>query len=47
MRKSLILLVFLGLLTSCADRTKINCQPVKNKALTISTIENNLGAKCG
>ena len=33
MRKSLILLVFLGSLTSCADRERLNCPPIKNKAL--------------
>jgi hypothetical protein len=42
MRKSLILLVFLGSLTACADRERLNCRPTKNKALrgiteTIST----------
>jgi predicted small lipoprotein YifL len=42
MRKSLILLVFLGSLTACADRERLNCPPTKNKALrgvteTIST----------
>ncbi len=33
MRKSLILLVFLGSLTACADRERLNCPPTKNKAL--------------
>jgi len=42
MRKSLILLMFLGSLTACADRERFNCSPTKNKALrgvteTIST----------
>lgn len=34
MRKSLILLVFFGSLTACADRTRVNCERVKNKAAT-------------
>jgi hypothetical protein len=33
MRNSLILLVFLGSLTACADRERLNCPPTKNKAL--------------
>jgi hypothetical protein len=33
MQKSLILLVFLGSLTACADRERLNCPPTKNKAL--------------
>jgi hypothetical protein len=37
MRKSLILLVFLGSLTACADRERLNCPPTKNKALTAVT----------
>ena len=41
MRKSLILLVFLGSLTACADRTRVNCERVKNKALSAATIAPN------
>ena len=37
MQKSLILLVFLGSLTSCADRERLNCPPTKNKALSSVT----------
>jgi hypothetical protein len=33
MQKTLILLVFLGSLTACADRERLNCPPTKNKAL--------------
>ena len=33
MQKSLILLVFLTSLTACADRERLNCPPIKNKAL--------------
>ena len=54
MRKSLILLVFLGSLTACADRERLNCPPTKNKALrgvteTISTTiapRYGTGGKC-
>tara|TARA_R110002126_G_scaffold250564_1_gene393452 strand:- start:173 stop:322 length:150 start_codon:yes stop_codon:yes gene_type:complete len=41
MRKSLILLVFLGSLTACSDRTRVNCERVKNKALSAATIAPN------
>jgi hypothetical protein len=37
MRKTLILLVFLGSLTACADRERLNCPPTKNKALSSVT----------
>jgi hypothetical protein len=37
MRKGLILLVFLGSLTACADRERLNCPPTKNKALSSVT----------
>ena len=33
MRNTLILLVFLGLLTACSDRERLNCPPTKNKTL--------------
>ena len=33
-------------LTACSDRTRINCPETRNKALTVETVENNLGAKC-
>lgn len=37
-------------LTSCADRTRVNCERQRNKALGAATVlgqvENNLGAKC-
>jgi hypothetical protein len=54
MRKSLILLVFLGSLTACADRERLNCPPTKNKALrgVTETIETTVaplygtGGKC-
>jgi hypothetical protein len=36
--------------TACADRTRVNCERQRNKALSAVTvlgqIENNLGAKC-
>ena len=37
MRKSLILLVFLGSLTACADRERINCPRTKNQVATRTT----------
>jgi hypothetical protein len=37
MRKSLILLVFLGSLTACADRERINCPHTKNQIMTRTT----------
>lgn len=43
--KALILLVFLGSLTACADRERVNCERVKNKALSAATIApNEIGA---
>jgi hypothetical protein len=55
MRKSLILLVFLGLLTGCADRERLNCPRTKNKALrgaviiettTTEVTQYGTGGKC-
>ena len=54
MRNSLIILVFLGSLTACADRERLNCPPTKNKALrgVTETIETTVpplygtGGKC-
>jgi hypothetical protein len=54
MQKSLILLIFLGSLTACADRERLNCPPIKNKALrgVAETIETTVaplygtGGKC-
>jgi len=49
MRKSVILLVFLGSLTACGDRVRVNCERVKNKALnavTVTTIQIG-GGRCG
>ena len=37
MKKSLILLVFLGSLTACADRERINCPRTKNQVMTRTT----------
>lgn len=37
MRKTFILLAFLGSLTACGDRVRLNCPPVKNKAFTAAT----------
>jgi hypothetical protein len=37
MRNSLILLVICASLTACADRERLNCPPIKNKALTAVT----------
>jgi hypothetical protein len=36
-RNSLILFVFLASLTACADRERLNCPPIKNKALSSVT----------
>ena len=49
MRKSLILLVFLGSLTACADRERVNCERLKNKALSAVTETTNQigGGRCG
>jgi len=37
-------------LASCSDRTRVNCERQRNKALSAATVlgqvENNLGAKC-
>lgn len=46
MRKSLILLVFLGSLTACADRTRVQCERTKNKAL--GSLDAQIGGgRCG
>jgi hypothetical protein len=45
--KRLALISLLAItLTACADRTRTQCPETRNKALTVSTVENNLGAKC-
>jgi len=46
--KRLALLSLLTItLTACSDRTRVNCERTKNKALTgVVPLENNLGAKC-
>jgi len=49
MKNSLILLVFLTSLTACADRTRVNCERTKNKALSAITIAPTQigGGRCG
>ena len=42
MRKSLILLVFLGSVTACADRERLNCARTKNKALRGAVIDQTI-----
>jgi hypothetical protein len=45
--KRLALLSLLTItLTACSDRTRVNCERIKNKAPGVVTPENNLGAKC-
>jgi hypothetical protein len=39
MRKSLILLVFLGSLAACADRERLNCPRTKNQVMTRTTTD--------
>jgi hypothetical protein len=49
MRKSLILLVICASLTACSDRVRVNCERVKNKALsavTETTVQIG-GGRCG
>ena len=47
MKKLLLCLSLLTLcLSSCADRSRVNCERIKNKAPGVVTPENNLGAKC-
>jgi hypothetical protein len=49
MRKALVLLVLLAPLTACGDRVRVNCERVKNKALTAvtdTTIQIG-GGRCG
>jgi hypothetical protein len=49
MRKSLILFFICASLTACADRTRVNCERVKNKALSAVTETTNQigGGRCG
>ena len=48
MKKSLILLVFLGSLTACADRERVNCLRTKNKAATATaSMTTPGGGRCG
>jgi hypothetical protein len=49
MQKGLVLLVFLASLTACSDRVRVNCERVKNKALTAVTETTNQigGGRCG
>ena len=42
MRKTLVLLVFLGSLTACADRERLNCPRTKNKAIRGAVIEETI-----
>ena len=47
MKRLALLSLFAITLAACSDRTRVNCERTKNKALTgITTPENNLGAKC-
>ena len=49
MRKTLVLLVFVASLTACSDRVRVNCERVKNKALSAAT-ETTVqigGGRCG
>jgi len=43
MKKSLVLLVFLALLTACSDRERVNCERVKNKAPGVITSPTEVG----
>lgn len=49
MRKPLVLLVLLTSLTACSDRVRVNCERVKNKALSAVTETTNQigGGRCG
>jgi len=46
--KRLALISLLAItLAACSDRTRVNCERQRNKALTgVVTADNNLGAKC-
>ena len=46
--KALILLVICASLTACADRTRVNCERVKNKAPgVVETSVQVGGGRCG
>lgn len=50
MRRMAIIGLLAICLAGCSDRTRMNCERTKNKALSAVTVlgqmENNLGAKC-
>jgi hypothetical protein len=50
MKRLAIISILTVTLTACSDRTRVNCERTKNKALSAVTVlgqvENNLGAKC-
>ena len=50
MRRIAIIGLLAICLASCSDRTRVNCERQRNKALGAATVlgqvENNLGAKC-
>ena len=41
MKRLLLISATLIVLTGCADRTRVNCERVKNKALSAATIAPN------
>jgi hypothetical protein len=41
MKRLLLISVTLIALTACSDRTRVNCERVKNKALSAATIAPN------
>jgi PBP1b-binding outer membrane lipoprotein LpoB len=46
--KRLALISLLAItLTACSDRTKVNCERTKNKALTVQTTNQIGGDRCG
>lgn len=47
MKRLALISLFAITLAACSDRTRVNCERTKNKALTgVTTAGNNLGAKC-
>ena len=47
MKRLLVVVLFTGTLTACADRTRVNCERIKNKAPGVVTTNQLGNGRCG
>ena len=47
MKRLALISVFAVTLTACADRTRVNCERIKNKAPGVVTTNQLGGGRCG